>query len=501
MEAYQLKVTKLTRLYNRIQSCLHHGLVGPTLQAEIAAFQEVVDDLTEQEAQPVKPHYEQLLRDAYNRMIALMAEEARRKEAALRPPPPPPQPTNPVSGPKGAEEDKLPRDPVPSWNGKIETFFAFWAMFNKRVLENESISDGARVNRLYTALPEHIRDAVLGMNLKEATTWLKEKFQCEDAVAEFVETELGKIESIKTPSPESLKLLVDFLERATRVIASIDDLPDSVGVDLFKKAYSKLPEGMRAKFMDSVERKNRSAANLCSFLVKQRQNLIADRMTFVGVPVAGENACRVCKETGHLTRDCPVKLATVCFKCDQKGHLAKFCPQSKSSNKDNSSAYACANVSVQVKDQPVVPPGKEQSRCCYCKQVGHLIRQCPKKLAMKCRRCDEMGHIAKFCHNLVPPTEAMLCERSDSAYKWTFDAEIESKEVEILVDTGSDKSHLPVDQFPVDEEDKAKSQAFGCADKSSSFVAYGPVSKTMKVDDTNLEFDAYIGNQIGRAHV
>src|SRR5699024_8668197 len=35
---------------------------------------------------------------------------------------------------------------------------------------------------------------------------------------------------------------------------------------------------------------------------------------------------------------------------------------------------------------------------------------------------------------------------------------------------------------------------FGCADKESSFIARGPVQKSMKVDNTELEFNTFVGN-------
>src|SRR5699024_12040745 len=41
----------------------------------------------------------------------------------------------------------------------------------------------------------------------------------------------------------------------------------------------------------------------------------------------------------------------------------------------------------------------EQRKCFYCKQEGHWIKQCPKKLTMECFSCGRLGHTAKRCPN------------------------------------------------------------------------------------------------------
>src|SRR5699024_3757683 len=38
-------------------------------------------------------------------------------------------------------------------------------------------------------------------------------------------------------------------------------------------------------------------------------------------------------------------------------------------------------------------------KCFYCKQEGHWINQCPKKLSMECFSCGQLGHTAKRCTN------------------------------------------------------------------------------------------------------
>src|SRR5699024_3362820 len=101
----------------------------------------------------------------------------------------------------------------------------------------------------------------------------------------------------------------------------------------------------------------------------------------------------------------------------------------------------------------------EQRECFYCKQEGHWIKECPKKLTMECFNCGQLGHTAKRCPKSSKPIESVAAnlvahtftsDQEGSADKWTFEAEIEGKEVELLVDTGSKTSHLPEEKFPVE---------------------------------------------------
>ena len=64
------------------------------------------------------------------------------------------------------DDDKLPRDPLPSWDGNTETFFAFWWLFSRRVLDNDSLSESSRMSRLCNAIPEQVKTIVVGLALK-----------------------------------------------------------------------------------------------------------------------------------------------------------------------------------------------------------------------------------------------------------------------------------------------------------------------------------------------
>ena len=149
MEAFQLKICKLTRLNYQIQLRLNSGVVGQTLEDLLAQFEETLDALNEPEAQEVKPQYEAVLMLAYEKEVALVKEKMANALVV-----PATSAVSTVGGDalveKKEDDDKsqwqtskaekcvyqviepqaddkgLPRDTSPSLKDNIETFAANW---------------------------------------------------------------------------------------------------------------------------------------------------------------------------------------------------------------------------------------------------------------------------------------------------------------------------------------------------------------------------------------
>ena len=68
-------------------------------------------------------------------------------------------------------------------------------------------------------------------------------------------------------------------------------------------------------------------------------------------------------------------------------HLRKVCP-------DNvGDSLRLRGINIQIKK-----PGQQFSQLCrYCKQTGHIAKDCPKKT--QCSKCGKRGHSATLCHS------------------------------------------------------------------------------------------------------
>ncbi|KAI4092483.1 MAG: hypothetical protein LQ339_007922 [Xanthoria mediterranea] len=86
-----------------------------------------------------------------------------------------------------------------------------------------------------------------------------------------------------------------------------------------------------------------------------------------------DRACRICKQIGHLARECAQKPEGFgqCHNCGEEGH-----------NKAD-----CTNAKVFT------------GECRICSKQGHAARDCPDKPPAICRNCKQEGHIISECTN------------------------------------------------------------------------------------------------------
>ncbi|CAO1603130.1 hypothetical protein XANCAGTX0491_006723 [Xanthoria calcicola] len=86
-----------------------------------------------------------------------------------------------------------------------------------------------------------------------------------------------------------------------------------------------------------------------------------------------DRACRICKQVGHLARECAQKPEGFgqCYNCGEEGH----------------SKADCTNAKVFTGD------------CRLCSKQGHAARDCPDKPPAICRNCKQEGHILSECTN------------------------------------------------------------------------------------------------------
>ena len=164
---------KINRLYTTITTLLGKDVVERIVYDKLDAFEELLDALVDPDAADAKAKYEKQLAELWSKVANILAEKSPSAPAG-----------NMVVVPTKSDADELPRNALPSWNGKTETFFAFWSQFKARVLDVTGLSEDARMFRLCNALPEAVTATITGLSLDKAKASLLQKYQSEDAITE-----------------------------------------------------------------------------------------------------------------------------------------------------------------------------------------------------------------------------------------------------------------------------------------------------------------------------
>src|SRR5699024_72947 len=103
------------------------------------------------------------------------------------------QPTSKGQEKDPKKEDKppvlvdVPREPAITHDGRVETFYAFWLMMEKRILKRTELDEGAKFGRLYGALSDVDKVNTGGMSLKEAESYLFKRYRSPDAIRRYLQ--------------------------------------------------------------------------------------------------------------------------------------------------------------------------------------------------------------------------------------------------------------------------------------------------------------------------
>ncbi|KAI2811677.1 hypothetical protein BLOT_002855 [Blomia tropicalis] len=332
----------------------------------------------------------------------------------------------------------LPRESVPVWGGEPYLFPPFWFSIKSRILSVDNMSDSEKLSRVLSALPESVRLIVFGLSLDELELVLKRKFLSFNTLSEFLVLKLSKVKVENNDDVLVLKEILVILESSQRLASSIvelngqSDLLFKMNNTIFGSIFCLLPSELQKKFVDKFQLED--VSNLIQFVNDEVEKKIA-HIRFLG----------------------------------------------------NSSVLKQSKVKV-VQDKQ--KESKSSSFVCYyCKEAGHLVKNCLVLKELKCFKCNEKCHIAKNCK----VSDAIKSTSDIYDNEFLFDAMIDEKKVTCLLDTGAKSSILPESLFPVQPGTETK--YFGTVNKQDVFATKGPITKTLVVNDRlELRFDTYVGN-------
>ncbi|KAI8070032.1 hypothetical protein BC940DRAFT_352574 [Gongronella butleri] len=69
--------------------------------------------------------------------------------------------------------------------------------------------------------------------------------------------------------------------------------------------------------------------------------------------------------------------------------------------------------------------------CYYCRQEGHLKRDCKERKAIKCYKCQQEGHIAKWCPNMVTVKRIHTRQSEEEIYPEAKKSHIDADQEEL----------------------------------------------------------------------
>ena len=181
----------------------------------------------------------------------------------------------------------LPKERTATHNGQVESFGAFWTMFEKHILARKDVDDEEKWRRLCSAVCEVDCAVVSAMDLVDATTYLEHKYKSSGAVRKYIAERLGKLKVKNIWDIAGLSKLKEDGLLATIVAESCKD--KRVLSVAFDAIYNCLPAELALKYWDKAE-SDQDARKLLKFVQDATANLVSHQSSSKALEI---------RQTGH----------------------------------------------------------------------------------------------------------------------------------------------------------------------------------------------------------
>ena len=353
-----------------------------------------------------------------------------------------------------APRNDLPKEELPKHNGKVETFCAFWRLFEKQVWNREDIAQESKLVRLCNAVEEGDRVNIACREPEDAKAFLFKKYRSPDAIRNHVHFKFAKLRMTSENDCDGAKALAENLESTIGVVEFADPKAPELLILLFGIVYGRIDSNWQKEFC----RFNRDSSNrndpaiLSKFLQEQISDLLQHKV--------------------NMLLNGGTKEATQSSRGGQKK----------------------------------APSARPWAQCAYCKSdepKPHDKSECPNRNNPKCFACAERGHISKDCTNKAlkqyqrsmdsewrkkPVQVGLVSKQVEGDPRPRCTANVRGKECEAIIDCGSIATTFPTSVVEAD----APIKSFTMADGVTSLFVRGPVETEFALDGQKFEAPVYM---------